>query len=175
MKELIIVVLIVVSASAFAQEREDVQRNSAGEVEYSDVKEVPDTKKEELFSRSQAWIAASFKSTQQVIQLADKELGRVVARGHTDFHSFTFGKVRPYGITHFQLTIDCKDGKYRAVLNQFVWKYPSAKVQMPIDKILRGQTGKRRNGGEVILAFDQDMLHILESLNKAMNTKSNDF
>lgn len=68
--------------------------------------------KQELYIIAKSWIANSFKSAKDVIQLDDKESGRIILKGI--FNLPVKGVwTTLYDYIHFTATIDIKEGKYR--------------------------------------------------------------
>jgi len=76
--------------------------------------------KDELFNRAKRWVALTYKSANDVIQLSDKDAGSLVAKG-TILVPFPYnGFVKTDSYLNHTLTIDIKDGKYRYELNDFI-------------------------------------------------------
>jgi hypothetical protein len=74
------------------------------------VKIIDTTKtKDEAFDLAMRWMSASFKSSKQVIQYTDKNLGTINGEANLTTDG-TFGQ--PY-LINFQLIIDLKDNKAR--------------------------------------------------------------
>lgn len=77
-------------------------------------------KKDQAYTKARIWISKSFTSAKAVIDMDDKESGRIIAKG-----LFTFPAKNLYGAVvgsepiHFTTTIDVKDNKYRIVINDF--------------------------------------------------------
>lgn len=73
--------------------------------------------KQELYVRARSFIAYSFKNSKSVIQMDDKEAGKIICKGSmTPPSKGTFGMTYQNNVD-FTLTIDLKDGKYRAVIS----------------------------------------------------------
>jgi len=80
--------------------------------------------KNEIYVKAYEWIAKTFTSAKDVIQMSDKEAGKIVAKavipvpGQHDSYGGTLGN----DYVHYTITIDIKDGKYRCVLSNFYHK-----------------------------------------------------
>ncbi|TFV93177.1 DUF4468 domain-containing protein [Algoriphagus kandeliae] len=76
---------------------------------------------DELYTKAKSYIAYSFKSAQDVIQLDDKENGRIITKGN-----FTSDVKVPMGrypsIIEFTFTIDVRDGKFRGIIEDLTHK-----------------------------------------------------
>lgn len=74
-----------------------------------------DLSKDELYARAKSYFAYSFKSAQDVIQLDDKENGKIIAKGN--FTSMNKTAIGRYGSRiQFTFTIDLRDGRFRGII-----------------------------------------------------------
>jgi hypothetical protein len=72
-------------------------------------KEFPDLNKTELYNRSLSWVARTYNSANDVIQLKYPESGQIICKG-LGSAAFDFGFKRYFRYT---MIIDIKDGKIR--------------------------------------------------------------
>lgn len=79
------------------------------------VLEAPDQSKDQLFSASKSWIAETFVSGKAVIDDADKDSGRIIAKGRIEKPCAGIQCAMGYGgrLISFTLRIDTKNGKIR--------------------------------------------------------------
>ena len=110
-KKLVILIFILFTINSFSQELKLDENNkySAQEVVQFDL-----IKKDLLFQRGQEWINLNYKSTKDIIQLVDKEQGKIIVRGS---FSIVVG-IYTYIIIH-TLTLDFKDEKLRYTYSNF--------------------------------------------------------
>jgi hypothetical protein len=80
-----------------------------GVVVYSDVIQISETDKNELYSRAKKWFVISYKSGKDVIQLDDKESGNIIGKGN---FGVNYGGARNPIISH-TISISVKDGRYK--------------------------------------------------------------
>lgn len=66
--------------------------------------------KNDLYVKAYEWMAKTFVSAKSVIQMQDKEAGKIIGRA-------VFSSAK--GTTNYILAIDVKDGKYMASIEQF--------------------------------------------------------
>lgn len=96
-----------------------IQSISFGQTEKVEIKiidSIPVTK-QELYTRARAFIAYSFKNSKNVIQMDDKEAGKIICKGSmTPPSKGTFNMTYQNNVD-FTLTIDVRDNKYRAVIS----------------------------------------------------------
>jgi hypothetical protein len=71
--------------------------------------------KNEIFNKTLEWMAQSFTDSKAVIELQDKENGKIIGKGMT-----TFTNVVAVIPCRFTMIVDIKDNKYRTTYNNFV-------------------------------------------------------
>ncbi|BFM60404.1 DUF4468 domain-containing protein [Acinetobacter baumannii] len=87
--------------------------------EISQVIEVPNKSKDQIFEDSKIWIAQSFKSANNVIQYADKSTGSIIGKGNIQYPCDGFIDCGAFGNdrVNFTIKIDTKDSKARVTIN----------------------------------------------------------
>jgi hypothetical protein len=86
------------------------------------VVEVPGISNDELFIRGREWFNETFKSSKDVIQIADKETGELSGKGIMEAKRIYkyFGEERVcIVIINFSMSIWVRDGKYRYEISNF--------------------------------------------------------
>jgi hypothetical protein len=78
-------------------------------------------KKDFLYSKTKEWIALNYKSANDVIQLADKENYKIIAKGNFKTSMF----MKEGWIAH-TLVLDFKDGKIRYSYSDFSYYSPGS-------------------------------------------------
>ena len=72
--------------------------------------------KDKIFDKVHEWFALRFVSANDVIQLNDKENGKMIGKGNFKVSpKNVYGVVSEMGRVDFTLTVLCKDGKYKIV------------------------------------------------------------
>jgi hypothetical protein len=142
-------------------------------VDYSGVVEVAGANQTQLYFRAYEWIAKNYNSAQNVIQMQDKEAGKLIVKGRTKayFKGHEFG-----WITH-TLSIYVKDGKYKYDITDFkhdsdTHSYGNFEQAEPtyIPGAFKGAAKKAWN--DMKLATDTEMKATVASLQTAMVAKS---
>jgi len=115
---------LIVSATSFAA------KEPLGAIE--SVLEVPNLTKEQIYTKSKAWIAKKFVSANDVIQFDDKETGSMLVKGMADFPCSGW---RCIGLSDYRISftikIDTKDGRVRTIYSDFLQvQRPAAQVSM---------------------------------------------
>lgn len=72
---------------------------------------------EELYSRAKTFVAYNFVDSKNVIQMDDKDVGKIICKGTMNPTSRGALGMNYQNNFDFTLTIDLRDNKYRAVLN----------------------------------------------------------
>ncbi|WP_210516452.1 DUF4468 domain-containing protein [Hymenobacter terricola] len=148
-------------------------------VTYTGVVEVPGTSQAQLYSRAYEWVVKSYKSAPDVLQMQDKESGKIILKGNT--HALIRG--RDGGIVNHTFSIYLKDGKYKYDVTDFVNVNPTPKgdyglghfendkpsITMPMMNgiIQKSWNILRRN-------TDADIKAMLADLQAAMTVKTKD-
>ena len=90
-------------------------------LEYSEVIEVSNVDKGELFIRGREWFNENFKSAKDVLQITDKESGELSGKGIMDVdYMFNYmGGRRFTTFVRFQMSVWVKDGKYKYEITNF--------------------------------------------------------
>ncbi len=98
-----------------------------GKVTYTEVVQLDSSvTKSQIYTTAREWIATTFKSAKNVIQMDDKESGKIIAKGNLQLvgivmHSLLRnGNSQCMGHMNFTLSIQAKDGRYKYILTDFV-------------------------------------------------------
>lgn len=91
-----------------------------------------DMSKSQIYKNSRQWVATSFKSAQNVIQMEDKEEGIIVLKGQADYPCYPdsdgMTTFRCLGYTDasikFTLKIETKDGRARLSFDDLATYFP---------------------------------------------------
>lgn len=90
---------------------------TTGKYKLQAVEEVnPELTQDQLFAKAKQWIALNYKSANDVIQLDDKEEGKIICKGNFALKQSLLLTGR---IAH-TLVLDFKDGKFRYNFTDFV-------------------------------------------------------
>lgn len=85
----------------------------------TEVIDVPNKTKVQIFEDSRIWIAQSFKSANNVIQYADKDTGSIIGKGNIPYPCDGFVDCGAFGKdkVNFTIKIDSKDNKARVTIS----------------------------------------------------------
>ena len=94
--------------------------NLTNKITYSEVVYVDSlANKEELFSRAREWFAKAYKSSTNVIQMEDKESGKIVGKALMKVYHKALGSNYPSGYINYTISIYLKDGRYKYEVTTF--------------------------------------------------------
>lgn len=97
------------------------------------VVQVDDVPKDKLYSRAMEWIALSYKSAQDVVQLSNKEDGKIICKGN-----FPVSLYMKSGSVEHTLTLEFKDNRFRYRYTNFVY-YSAGSGSVPFDGTMMGK------------------------------------
>jgi hypothetical protein len=93
---------------------------STNKITYSEVIFVDSlANRQELFSRAREWFARTYKSSTNVIQMEDKESGKIVGKALMQVFHKALGHNYESGYINYTILIYTKDGKYKYEITDF--------------------------------------------------------
>jgi opacity protein-like surface antigen len=131
MKKLLLAALLLaaLSSQANAQSwKNPLPLDSATHrVVYTGVVAVPGATKDELYSRAREWFATNFGSAKAVLEMDDREAGKLIGNANSQF-MLVFGGILASTPMRLWRTIrvELKDGKYRYTLANFDMGSPTS-------------------------------------------------
>ena len=75
--------------------------------------------KNELFVKANEWVAKTFVDAKEVIQMSDKDAGRIIAKGVMETYT-KVGATKGKYYTKYTMEIDVKDSKARIIFSDFI-------------------------------------------------------
>ncbi len=92
--------------------------NETGKITFTEVVYVDDstTTKDELYSLAREWFAKTFKSSQSVLQMDDKELGKLIGKANFSINRTAY---LTDSYVDFTISIYLKDGRYKYQITDF--------------------------------------------------------
>lgn len=155
-------------------------------ITYSEVVETPGVSKNELYVRANTWFTRTFKSAKSVLELQDKEAGKLIGKGLLP----VIIKVPILGATDAgtvatTITILCKDGKYKYVIDNLSHERPyGANTQYWVDagalEKEKPESGmmkrpSKKEWNDIKAAVDKDLKSMTADLKKSMAKGDADF
>lgn len=121
----LIIVLSIFSLSSVAQKKKSetpelpIDSNTE-KITYSEVIKIDtSTSSEELFSRAREWFAKAYNSSNDVIQMEDKESGKLVGKALMQVYHKALGANYPSGHINYTISLYFKLGRYKYVISDF--------------------------------------------------------
>ena len=120
MKIILVVILIVYSLVALGQKGTPELPFVDGKIMYTGVVDVDSTKtKSELYSSVREWFAKTYNSSTKVIQMDDKENGKIIGKALFQVYHKAMKKDHPSGYINYTISVFVKDGKYKYEVTNF--------------------------------------------------------
>jgi hypothetical protein len=111
--------LAAVCLFAFVSRAEDTPPESKP-FAFSEVVTVEGATKDQLYSAALAWFGDAFRSAKTVLDVQDKDAGRLVAKPSFTYTPKVFvGSARIKGAVRYEVVVEVKDGKYRYTIDGF--------------------------------------------------------
>jgi hypothetical protein len=109
-----LLLLFIMNFTVFSQKE--------GEISYTKVVYVDSSLKSiELYNRARSWFAESYRSSNDVIQLEDKDEGKIIGKGSIRYiSSVYYGSEGTKGWIRYTLSVQVKDGRYKYELTNFI-------------------------------------------------------
>jgi Domain of unknown function (DUF4468) with TBP-like fold len=136
-----------------------------GIVTYSSVIPVNETPKDELYSRAKKWFASTYKSSNDVIQLDDKEKGEILGKGN-----FKIVYYAREPIVSHTVTISVKDNRFKYVISSIAYSDKQGD-KFPIEEFPKGWFGKKK----LYETINSEIKALITSIEKAMNSKEEEW
>lgn len=113
MKHQLLVIGLIISSFSYSQINYDSSKN---ELTYSEVIQLPNKNSNEIYLSIYEWFAKTYNSANSVIQLNDKENGKIIGKG-----GFTINCIYEYGniktpqtlFINYTQTVQIKDGRFK--------------------------------------------------------------
>ncbi|MDR6195208.1 DUF4468 domain-containing protein [Siphonobacter sp. SORGH_AS_0500] len=186
MKKVLLTSFILLSLVTIVKAQDLPVDKESGKITYSEVVDVPGSSKVELYGRALTWFAQSFKSSKSVLQVEDKDNGKIIGKGNIPI----IIKVPIMGNTdagwvNAMFTIVSKDGKYKYTIDNFYHERPLGKNtenwtdggSLEQEKPKVGMMGRpsKKEWNSIKESLDKDMQSTIASLKKAMSKSDTDF
>ena len=127
-KFLSLCLVTLISQTAFGQTGEPFEQelpvNEESLIEYTDVVQVNGATKDELYSRAREWFVTRYNSVEDVLQMDDKESGKLIGKAFKDIMIGLMG-ISVKKKMYYTIGVYFKDGRYKySVTNIEYQGYP---------------------------------------------------
>ena len=110
MRKILFLGLLIFSMSLYAQDFPINEKT--GKVCYEGVVKVDGVSASDLYVRANEWFAKTFNSANAVIQMQDKEAGKIIGKGNIT----AYNSIANVGVWDFTLSFASREGRYRYTL-----------------------------------------------------------
>ena len=120
MKTVLLLCALFVSFAAVGQTAPLPTDSVTQKITYQGVVQVPGASQLELYSRAREWFAATFGSSKVVLEMDDRESGKLIGRAYAQFEfSGGFGPTLPWAMWR-TIKVEMKEGRYRYTITNFM-------------------------------------------------------
>lgn len=122
MKRILLLLLVCLPFLGVAQKGAPVLPidKETGRIIYTEVVPVDSaTTQQELFSRGREWFAKAYKNSNKVIQLEDKENGKLLGKALMQVYDKTLGISHESGYMNYTIALYMKNGRYKYEITNF--------------------------------------------------------
>jgi len=117
MKRLLTIIIIMFAIDASAQTWPiDKETNK---FTFTEVINVDSATKNDLYLRAREWFAKTYNNSKEVIQVDDKDAGKIYGRGAISVFVTQIGIPHDNGLVYYDISINVKDGRYKYTLTNF--------------------------------------------------------
>ena len=166
MKHLLLIALMVSGFTGFCQEA----------LKFTEVISVEGATQKQLFDRAKIWLIKSYKSSKDVTQSFEPESGQIIGKANFDFKPKSFmGSEAVKGVVSYTLSIFCKDGKYKYVVEDFRHeKFGLVSTDENAEMTLFGSSKgyKKKTWADIRTQCEEHSKFLSESLKQMMMKKS---
>lgn len=132
----------------------DIDKES-GKYTKQEVIEIENKLKDDLFNKTIEWIILNYNSADDVIQLKDKELGKIIVKGN-----FSSNMYMKKGWINHTLIFEFKDNKFRYKYTDFSY-YSTGSGEMPFESSIMS---KKKLLKTTDAKIDNSMLNLKEHI-----------
>lgn len=117
--------ILLMTFGLFGQKQKDVTPtlpfdDDTKRITYSEVITVDSsTTKNELYSRGREWFAKAYKSSTDVLQMDDKESGKIVGKALMQVYHKALGSNYKSGYINYTISLYLKEGRYKYEITNF--------------------------------------------------------
>lgn len=141
---------------------QDLKIGETGLYQKVEVVEIENMDKGHIYNKVLEWLVINYKSANDVIQLKDKEVGKVIVKGN-----FSTSMYMKQGWVRHTLILDIKDNKYRYTYSNLSY-YSTGSGEINFEKSIMSKK-------KLISQTETDIDNSIESLTKYINsTEGND-
>jgi len=168
------VLLLFLACNCFSQEIQKLPIDTVTKnITYQEVVYVDGINKNQLYTRAKEWFVKTFVSAKEVIQLDDKEVGKIIGKGSSNT-SYTYLGVFVSVNIDYTISITLKDNKYRYEITSFKANWPANSASAEellniVEKKKSGQAVAKR----VISLIDKKGVELANSIKQFLASNGN--
>ena len=161
----------------FAQIIDELPKDENGNLYYSEIIQIENGTKDDLYLRAKQFFADEFKSANDVIQMDDKESGILIGKGFNDIYIKIIGISTPIQMW-YSIKIQCREARYKYEIYDIYFKsYPGqyGTVTTSAEKMFSKESYFKRNGKprNVLEQYKIETVNKVNTLEASIKIKMN--
>lgn len=104
---------------SFSQEINWPIDKETNKITFTEIVNVDSATKNDLYLRAREWFAKIYNDSKEVMQVDDKEAGKIYGKAATSVNVTQMGTSYDFGSVHYDITVIVKDGRYKYTLTNF--------------------------------------------------------
>lgn len=139
----------------------------SGKITLTEVVQTEGISKDELYTRAREWYAHTFKNAESVLQMDDKEAGKLIGKGFSHSSKDAFTDI------WYTISVSVKDGRYKYEVSDIYYRNISSGTTFTTsienyysEGVVKAAHQRRYE------ATTESLYTLLQSLNAAMNKKA---
>ncbi|MGQ0828636.1 MAG: DUF4468 domain-containing protein [Bacteroidota bacterium] len=123
MKKILLAAIFTTSELCYAQQKINIPIDSiSSNAFYTEIIRVDSLTKDELYIKGREWMANTFKSANDVIQMDDKSAGLIIGKGL----SYITMNDKAAGLINYTIALYFKDGRYKYEIKNIMHEIPGS-------------------------------------------------
>ena len=179
MKRILTLIILFNFSTLILFSQEDILPidKETGKISYSEIVKVDSVDAKALYNNAKIWFVHYFNSAKNVLQLDDKESGRIIGKGLLNVTTSVIVKADA-GVVKFTIEINAKDGRYKYTFTDFWHEAYISKITTPGDLRLSKPGGGiltmgKGNWNGIKRQTNEMVLDMILNLKKAMSSSQN--
>ncbi len=171
-------ILLVVAKIIFAQTFSTVKVDTTtGNIIFGETIPIDSANKSQLYSKAREWFTINFKSANAVLQMDDKEDGKLIGKAWQDITALTGLGTKSKVKMWYTISIYVKDNKFKYSISNITYQnYPSEYDKNPIEQRAEEIITEEKIKKAWMKLRKEETLRVVnelsDSIKKAMTTKN---
>ena len=126
--------------------KQDLNYDDDGKVTFVKVFQADSTSAKDLYTKAEEWFSDTYNSANDVLQVRDKEAGRLIGKGFYNYVITDMVKFE-YSLEH-TIKIEAREGRYRVTISDLYINgtFNGQDYKEPVEKSIKDESVYKKNG-----------------------------